>query len=295
MPLIISGCFLNKQEDDQLKETEISYEIYRSELFEKFSFTARYLNNNLVEETSTGNLEGFNDKVSFSNLEETTKVEIFYQTTADEVLKDYNIESQSQTEVFASLATSLFGTTNDNNRFEGAIIETGEFIILVTNSKPGSAEFAKFISDFSFAKFDSTKKGQNITVKLYFDSASLENFNCEATAVKTATIRRPSEDLGLIPEIIKLLIQLSVPEDLEQENLLTAIPINTRIRSFGYEDNKAIVNFNADLNEGGGSCLMEMRRSQIAKTLMSLNEVTDLEIKEVEIQVEGDSQSALQP
>ena len=39
---------------------------------------------------------------------------------------------------------------------------------------------------------------------------------------------------------------------------------------------------------------MQMRRSQIEKTLRALNDVSNLQIRGVEVQVEGDSDTALQ-
>ena len=292
VPLIVSGCFFNWGEKQEV-EQPLSYSVYRSGSFGGFNFAARYPGDWQMAEQASGLLEDFKDSVSFIGPAETIKVLTFYQKTVGEVLAEYQVESQSQTEVNAVLATSFAGTYQ-GQRMAGVLVENGDFIVLLATDNPGSEDFAKFLNDFTFVK-SSGKEAENITVSLYFDDGSSAEYNCEAQSVKRVMIKRPSEDLGLIPEVMKLLIQLSVPEELESEGLLTAIPLNTRIRSFGYEDNRAIVNFNEDLNEGGGSCLMIMRRSQIEKTLKALNEVSDLEIKEVEIQVEGDSQSALQP
>ena len=293
VPMIVSGCFFSRP-DNQAEPRAEAYAIYRSQVFQGFNFSARYPADwQLTEESTSAFGDFFNDLVSFAGNNQIFKVTVFYQKAEEAILSDYRIESRSQTEVSATLADNLYGALADE-RIQAVLAKSGDFHILITSNNPDSAEFVKFLSDFNFTKPEAEKSG-NITLSLYFDDGTAAEYNCEAAVVKKATIARPSEDLGLIPEVMKLLIQLSVPEELQAEGLITAIPVNTRIRSFGYEDNKAVVNFNAELNEGGGSCLMMMRRSQIEKTLKALNEVSELEIKEVEIQVEGDSQSALQP
>ncbi|HLD27869.1 MAG TPA: GerMN domain-containing protein [Patescibacteria group bacterium] len=296
IPLILGGCFFNKVDKQSDNQPAADVEVvYESLNLEGFSFKVKYPKSWNYQEASTGEFGDFANQVVFSPAGEQIKVLVVKLADQDKLLAAYNVESRGQTEVFAHLSEKISGTKADNGqRFEAVLITNDPYLILIETDNPGSASFYEFLGNFSFVKFTEAKNAQ-VSLKIYFDSASVDDNNCEAAVFKTATVNRPEEDLGLIPAAVNLLIQLSIPEDLAAENFLTAIPINTRLLSFGYEDNRAIVNFNDYLNEGGGSCLMQMRRSQIEKTLMALNEVSELEIKEVEIQVEGESSTALQP
>jgi hypothetical protein len=293
--LILSGCFFNKTSQNDNQPAADSSVVYESLNLEGFSFKVKYPKSWTYQEISTGEFGDFANQVIFNADGEQIKVLLSKPADQEELLTGYNVESRGQTEVFAQLSEKISGIKAETGqRFEAVLISNDPYLILLETDAPGSAAFYEFLGNFSFVKF-AQKKEPNISLKIYFDSAAVDNSNCEATVFKTATIARPEEELGLIPAVVNLLVQLSVPEDLAAENLLTAIPINTRLLSFGYEDNRAIVNFNDYLNEGGGSCLMQMRRSQIEKTLMALNEVSALDIKEVEIQVQGESSTALQP
>lgn len=296
LPLALSGCFFKKPVNENINQAN-DFEIYRSADLNGFSFTAKYPKSWQLAEQSTGKYGDFKDGVSFTNSNETIGVAILNAEDRAMVLNTFNIESQSQTEVNATLANDIFGTGMKGelgDRFEAVLAENGAYLILIKTNVPGSADFQKFLNDFSFTKLNGVAD-KNISLKIYFDDGRAADVDCQAGVPKTVTIERPSDDLALIPKVTQLLIQLSVTEELAKENLITGIPLNTRLLSFGYENNKAIVNFNADLNEGGGSCLMAMRRSQIEKTIKALNDVSDLQIKEVEIQVEGETETALQP
>ena len=296
MPLALSGCFFKKPVNENINQAN-DFAIYRSADLNGFSFAAKYPKSWQLAEQSTGKYGDFKDGVSFTNSNETIGVAILNAEDRAMVLNTFNIESQSQTEVNATLANDIFGTGMKGelgDRFEAVLAENGAYLILIKTNVPGSADFQKFLNDFSFTKLNGVAD-KNISLKIYFDDGRAADVDCQAGVPKTVTIERPSDDLALIPKVTQLLIQLSVTEELAKENLITGIPLNTRLLSFGYENNKAIVNFNADLNEGGGSCLMAMRRSQIEKTIKALNDVSDLQIKEVEIQVEGETETALQP
>ena len=296
LPLALSGCFFKKPVNENINQAN-DFAIYRSADLNGFSFAAKYPKSWQLAEQSTGKYGDFKDGVSFTNSNETIGVAILNAEDRAMVLNTFNIESQSQTEVNATLANDIFGTGMKGelgDRFEAVLAENGAYLILIKTNVPGSADFQKFLNDFSFTKLNGVAD-KNISLKIYFDDGRAADVDCQAGVPKTVTIERPSDDLALIPKVTQLLIQLSVTEELAKENLITGIPLNTRLLSFGYENNKAIVNFNADLNEGGGSCLMAMRRSQIEKTIKALNDVSDLQIKEVEIQVEGETETALQP
>ncbi|MFA6304838.1 MAG: hypothetical protein WCV73_02715 [Patescibacteria group bacterium] len=300
LPLILSGCFFNKK---QAEAPAITSQKYQSQTFEQFYFSAKYLSSWQLTETSTGNLGEFKDQIKFANKEQEILVLIAKQADKKKVLADYKIESQSQTQLNGTLATSYIGeksVAGQTPRFEGILADNGPFFILIVTNNPGSQDYIDFVDSFAFAKISSTSnvnKGGQVALKIYFAKldSNTQNQSCEAEGFKQVVVDRPDEDLGLIPMVMKLLLQLSVPEDLALVKLAPGVDLNTRLLSFGYENNKAIVNFDASLNNGGGSCLVTLKRSQIEKTLKALNEVSTLQIKQVEIQAAGDSASALQP
>lgn len=306
LPLILSGCFFNKK-NQAPAVIEPSEQTYRSQDFENFYFSAKYPNGWELTENSNGLLGYLKNQITFVQklvTDMSPQITVTVVKTADrqKLLNDYKIESQSQTEISGSLAMSLIGAlaTNDQERFEAILAESGPYVIFVKTNYPGSQAFADFKDRLSFPKLSlpsQKPKSDKITLSLYFDKADAggQNYDCSAKTVRQVVVERPEAELGLIPLAVKLLLQLSVPEDLAKTGLSTSLDLNTRLYSFGYENNKAIVNFDASLNAGGGSCLMTLRRSQIEKTLMALNQVSDLQIKQVEIQVDGESDTALQP
>lgn len=305
LPLILSGCFFNKK--NQAPANEPKEQTYRSQDFENFYFSAKYPNGWDLTENSNGLLGDLKNHITFaqhlvSGSGELISVIVVKTADRQKLINDYKIESQTQTEVSGSLALSMTGVMPlyDNERFEAILAESGNYLIFVKTNRPGSQAFVDFKDRLSFPKLalpSQKPKSDKITLSIYFNKADStgQHFDCSAKAVRQVVVERPEAELGLIPLAVKLLLQLSVPEDLAKTGLSTGLDLNTRLYSFGYENNKAIVNFDASLNAGGGSCLMTLRRSQIEKTLMALNQVSNLQIKQVQIQVDGDADTALQP
>ncbi|MDP2586404.1 MAG: GerMN domain-containing protein [Candidatus Komeilibacteria bacterium] len=300
LPLILSGCIFSKKNQEPVNEP--NEQSYRSNDFENFYFSAKYPNGWELTENFNGLLGDTKNQVEFGLAEEVIAVTVVKAADRQKVLDEFKIESQTQTEVNGTLAMNLNGvlSANDQERFEAILAESGNYVIFLKTNRPGSQAFVDFKNRLSFPKLvlpSQQPKSAKVTLSLYFDKpdSTGQNFDCSAKAVKQVIVDRPETELGLIPVAIKLLLQLSNPEELEKSGLSSGLDLNTRLYSFGYENNKAIVNFDASLNAGGGSCLMTLRRSQIEKTLVALNEVSDLQIKQVEIQVDGDADTALQP
>ena len=311
LPLILSGCFFNfKKNPTQVPEDK--YKNYESAMLNGLSFAARYQKDWQLNEQATGKYQDFKDNAVFQGKDETISVNVMDAKDKEQIVESFNVESQAQTQVDGTLGDKYAGLSDKNNpstRFEASIMQSGDYLIIIKTTKPGSADFADFLNNFVFTKLEATQseksatsttpvqkpRSDNLTISLYFLNNKTGATDCQAKAVKKVIVKNPDNDLTLIPDMMRLLIQLSQPNALPDANLYSAIPVNTRILSFGYEDNKAIVNFNSYLNQGGGSCEMQARRSQIEQTLKGLNNVSGLRIKNVEIQVEGNSQTALQP
>ncbi|MBU1131129.1 GerMN domain-containing protein [Patescibacteria group bacterium] len=302
LPLILSGCF-NKAGDQQQAEPVVSYDIYTQEAVPGGGYKVKYPSTWEVAESATGKFEEFNDITTFkASDQEEIQVKIFTTDQAEALLEPYNIESESQTQIDSRLANDYLvqDLDNEGQRWHLISIINGDYLYLLMSNALGSSDFENFINDFNFLEYQeqepATENSSNdFKIKLYFDDLNQENSDCLPHIYQEVIIQKPEVEIGLIPVAIKALIQTSSLEDLAEQNLSSAISINTRLLSFGYENNTAIVNFNNELNVGGGSCLMAMRRGQIEKTLKALNEVSGLQIKDVEIQVEGESETALQP
>jgi len=299
IPLVLSGCFNKAGEPPQ--EEIVSYNIYIHDSLEQGGYKVKYPAKWLVEETSTGKFGDKNDVTSFK-VSDQEEIVVSYHLVNDDIVGSQVIESQSQTQIDGRLANDylVLNQENENQRLRFISIVSEKYLYLIESNNPGSEAFDSFINNLTFLEFQVKQPelkqfGNEVKFKLYFDKINDENEDCLASGYQEVIAIRPEIEIGLIPVVIKSLIQVSNSEELAGQNLASALPINTRILSFGYENNTAIVNFNDELNTGGGSCLMSMRRSQIERTLKALNDVSNLQINYVEIQVNGESETALQP
>ncbi|MDQ7824661.1 MAG: GerMN domain-containing protein [Candidatus Eremiobacteraeota bacterium] len=91
----------------------------------------------------------------------------------------------------------------------------------------------------------------------------------------------------LIDELIK-----GPADQFKKQGYYTTLPPHTKLNSVKIEQGMIQVDFNDRINEGGGSCEMDQRRSQIENTLKNL---PGNPVKKVVISVNGDTQNVLQP
>jgi len=300
LPLIISGCFSLAKKVQQTEEK--ADQLYKNEALGKAAFSVKYPANWRKKEISTGKFPDINDQVTFkvsSNYQ--IIISVFTAKEEQGILDSYNIESQYQTEVSRLLATRIIGTVKPSTkkREEAVLVRNGDYLYVFTTNSPGSVEFINFLNNINIDNNLNTvevpvEEDKRPIYKLYFGLTSSQDTDCVAKYYREVHLTVLEEEIALIPIIIKALLS---PDQLKLEELklFTAIPENTKLLSYGYDNNKAIVNFDKELNSGGGSCAMQMRRSQIEKTLISLSEVSNLNIKAVEIQVEGSFENVLQP
>lgn len=312
VPLIISGCFgfLKKSQPLDNEEPEIkgNYEVFRNQTLGEAAYEVRYPNKWKISELTNGRFATATDEVIFKvgKVQEISLL-VFPATEEAKILNSYNIETQSQTEVSRFLGTRIIGQHKETkNQEEVLLVVNGDFLYVFKTNQLDSLEFIDFLNNITIINNLNvmvTPVESLPTYKLYFKRVGVNETDCQAIYYREVYLSLPEEELALIPNVIKALLS---PEKLKLQGLglVTTIPAGTRLLSFGYDNNKAIVNFSSQLNQGGGSpssaggagsCEMAMRRSQIEKTIKALNEVSNLEIKEVEIQVEGDSGTALQP
>lgn len=303
MPLIISGCY-KKVYNPPVAEPVVADTVFTKEIPAKGGYRVKYPSRWQILESSSGKIKDLQDIVTFK-ISDTSELEvdIYEEKEKTAVLNSYAIESENQTQLAGVLAADyLVADATSNKRWQLVAAVYGEFYYVIKNSNPGSEDFSLFLNNFNFLEIPQSpaqpvikKIGDKVKLKLYFDDLNKETSDCLPDAYREVLVQNPDVEIGLIPLAIKSLIQVSSSKELSEQNLSSAIPIYTRLLSFGYENNTAIVNFNDELNKGGGSCSMAMRRGQIEKTLKALNEVSNLLIKKVEIQINGQTEAALAP
>lgn len=81
-------------------------------------------------------------------------------------------------------------------------------------------------------------------------------------------------------------------ESYRKQGYYTALDPATKVNSVKIENNTIRIDFNSRINEGGGSCIMDQRRSQIEHTFLNM---PGINIKKVSISVNGDTENVLQP
>ena len=296
LPLIISGCFglrgnnANNQSNGGDSE---DYSLYENQTLGEAAYQVKYPTAWKIKEISNGRFGTATDEVIFkANKGQELKVIVEKPSEENKILDSYNITTQAQTEVSRFLGTRIVGQlkADEAKGEEMVLIKNGDYLYVLKTNLPNSPEFLDFLNNINIIN------NLNVMVtpvesfpiyKLYFILKGKANPDCSAHHYREVYLSVPEEELVLIPNIIKALLSPSQLR-LGDLGLYTAIPKETRLLSFGYDNNKAIVNFSSHLKEGNDTCAFGMRHSQIEKTLKSLNDVSNLRIKEVEIQVEGE-------
>lgn len=125
--------------------------------------------------------------------------------------------------------------------------------------------------------------------RLYFGNQTSDPQLEHCAAVYWVTATGPVAADPIAQAIEQLLA--GVPPRWRSDGYFSAIPLNVKLLSATQSGDTLTLNFSSELNSGGGSCAMEMRRAQIAATARAANP----DVTEVIIQVEGDAETALQP
>lgn len=130
------------------------------------------------------------------------------------------------------------------------------------------------------------------SAKLFFANSQKdpEDLNPEVTYPVEISMEIEKDDV-VVKKMIQQLVQ-GPPETYKEQGYYTSLPSDTQVKSVTISDDTLTVDFNESLNEGGGSSMMDQRRSQIENTLKS---IPGRSIKKVVISVNGDTQNVLQP
>lgn len=129
--------------------------------------------------------------------------------------------------------------------------------------------------------------GEDVAFGVYFGNGIVssgedcsEVFRVERTASSTDAV-----GAAALTELLK-----GPAEEEKNEGYFTSLPEGVALNGLDIENGTAYADFNETLNEGGGSCMMESRSSQITETLKQFPSV-----ERVIISVNGDAETALQP
>jgi len=122
-------------------------------------------------------------------------------------------------------------------------------------------------------------------VEVYFGHNNKGGADCSAVFAVEREIEK-TEGVGkaAINELLK------GPTASEEENGYFTSIGDADLNSLNIKDGVATADFSEELNQGGGTCMMEARRAQIEKTLKQFPTVD-----EVVISVEGETEGILQP
>lgn len=123
-------------------------------------------------------------------------------------------------------------------------------------------------------------------VEVYFGHSNKGGQDCGAVFSVEREIEKTE---GVGKAALKELLKGPTDEE-ENGDYHTSISEGVELIGLDIEDGKATANFSEELNQGGGSCMMEAREAQIKETLKQFPTVD-----EVEILVEGESEGILQP
>lgn len=130
-------------------------------------------------------------------------------------------------------------------------------------------------------------EGDNVTFGVYFGNGITssgedcsEVFRVERTVSSTDAV-----GAAALTELLK-----GPTGEEKVEGYFTSLPEGVVLNGLDIEEGTAYADFNGTLNEGGGSCMMESRSSQITETLKQFPSVEN-----VIISVNGDTETVLQP
>jgi hypothetical protein len=134
--------------------------------------------------------------------------------------------------------------------------------------------------------------GGNFSAKLFFANSQKdpEDLNPEVTYPVEISMEIEKDDV-MVKKMIQQLVQ-GPPGPYKEQGYYTSLPSDTQVKSVKISDDTLTVDFSESLNEGGGSSMMDQRRSQIENTLRN---IPGRSIKKVVISVNGDTQNVLQP
>ena len=126
-------------------------------------------------------------------------------------------------------------------------------------------------------------KRDGYVVNLFFpkkDSADCQQFGSISIRIKDV-----DSELGLIPSVVKIIMQYPTQE-LDKLGFKPLLSENVRLLSYGYNYNNAILNFN-ELLRANSACSISATKSGLLQSLSSLQSSSSLQIRSVDIQIDG--------
>ena len=157
-----------------------------------------------------------------------------------------------------------------------------------TIEDPSSENKEKIIiedDEIEIDKLENTIEGEEFIINVFYQKDP--GNNCEAVVglIKNIDTRYNTDEVNAL-----VTLSLGLSSEEISQGYTTSIPTGTRLRNLEIKSGIATADFNAPLNQDGGSCNMSARRAQITATLMQFPD-----IEQVIITVDGNPETALQP
>jgi len=160
---------------------------------------------------------------------------------------------------------------------------------------PGNQNSETAVDDTSDTSQPTTTKEIENYNNIFFGSTKYDPTGSNCETVYWVHIPATSSEENPITKNIELLLA-GPTSRWKDQGYFSAIPGGTKLLAMKEQNNVVTLNFSKELNAGGGSCEMQLRRSQIIATAKAAAEAhLGKTIDRVIIEVEGDAATALQP
>jgi len=132
----------------------------------------------------------------------------------------------------------------------------------------------------------------NVEARIFFANSEKDpqEEKPDITYPITLTLKSEAPE-GIARKMLEQLIT-GPDESYRKQGYYTALDPATKVNSVKIENGIIHIDFNNMINEGGGSCIMDQRRSQIEHTFLNM---PGIKIRKVSISVNGDTENVLQP
>jgi hypothetical protein len=250
-------------------------------------------------------LENYEVSTSSNRINLTKKEDQIYlqwlnKSQVDELIKREIIGSQQSDSAGLvrndySLAQPLEGDLD-----KASIIWSGEEGLLVAYDNEALNDAEKLLSTISISisasvasstdknvapitKKPTFVKKDGYIVSLFFPK--WDSADCSQTSAVSIKITDIESELGLIPSVVKILMQYPKSE-LDKAGLKPLFDDNVRLLSYGYNYNIAILNF-SELLRASQICPLAMVKKSLLQSLSSLSASSNLQVQAVDVQVNG--------
>lgn len=126
-------------------------------------------------------------------------------------------------------------------------------------------------------------KSDGYVVNLFFPKKNSQS--CDQLGSIAIKVKDIDSELSLIPSVVKIIMQYP-REELDKLGFKPVMDENVRLLSYGYSYNNVVFNFN-ELIRASNACPLATVKNSLLQSLQSLQASSNLQIKSLEIQIDG--------